>query len=347
MRRASPYQPSRASDRSPAPGIPEFRGWRTGRAEARVQCARSAVPSQLGASIGRGASIPIGLWRAWGTGGPTARASPPDAPAGHPPDARAGVSRGRQTRGNGTRIPRAWGPRVSKACRGGLQAWAPGTRVPCGTGHAGAGLHRAAGTGHVRGRGCRRAAWGTLLKPAPGITAYLGGSQTGRSPGRASRARRMQFRAKAWVVPAGDSARGRSSWPRARCRGACGRPVRGTRRPARGDLRPRLASGKNPGRDGLGRGWRGVRAGSMPNPRGSGLDLSGSWRQGHSATYSAPSRIQVVCKGFCPPPVWNCAPGQPPTANTPRAPRPRHEPFGAMGPYCGSGGERRAGAPLH
>ncbi|CAN7105522.1 unnamed protein product, partial [Brassica rapa subsp. narinosa] len=32
-----------------------------------------------------------------------------------------------------------------------------------------------------------------------------------------------------------------------------------------------------------------------------GLNLSGSWQEGHSATYNTPSRIDVICKGFYPP----------------------------------------------
>ncbi|WZY99695.1 hypothetical protein YC2023_072024 [Brassica napus] len=44
-------------------------------------------------------------------------------------------------------------------------------------------------------------------------------------------------------------------------------------------------------------GWKG--GGS--NLSDKGLNLSGSWQQGHSATYNTPSRILVVCKGFYPP----------------------------------------------
>ncbi|PHT29727.1 Regulator of rDNA transcription protein 15 [Capsicum baccatum] len=43
-----------------------------------------------------------------------------------------------------------------------------------------------------------------------------------------------------------------------------------------------------------------------------GLNLSGSWQQGHSATYNTPSCIYVVCKGFCPPLDGNCTSRRPP-----------------------------------
>ncbi|PHT25220.1 hypothetical protein CQW23_35144 [Capsicum baccatum] len=60
------------------------------------------------------------------------------------------------------------------------------------------------------------------------------------------------------------------------------------------------------GRQGGWIGWGGT------NRSDKGLNLSGSWKQGHSATYNTPSRIQVVSKGFCPPLDGNCTSRQPP-----------------------------------
>src|SRR5664279_1939312 len=83
--------------------------------------------------------------------------------------------------------------------------------------------------------------------------------------------------------------------------------------------------------------------GGGTNPCDVGLDLSGSWQQGHSATYNAPSRIQVVCKGFSPPPVGKGASRRPATAHRPERLSQWHVPLGAQAPltWVGAGGGRR------
>ncbi|PHT25185.1 hypothetical protein CQW23_35178 [Capsicum baccatum] len=53
-------------------------------------------------------------------------------------------------------------------------------------------------------------------------------------------------------------------------------------------------------------GWGGT------NRSDKGLNLSGTWKQGHSATYNTPSHIEVVYKGFCPPLDRNCTTRWPP-----------------------------------
>ncbi|PHT26133.1 Regulator of rDNA transcription protein 15 [Capsicum baccatum] len=60
------------------------------------------------------------------------------------------------------------------------------------------------------------------------------------------------------------------------------------------------------GRQGGWIGWGGT------NRSDKGLNLSGSWQQGHSATYNTPSHIKVVCKGFCRPLDGNCTSRRPP-----------------------------------
>ncbi|KAF0922541.1 hypothetical protein E2562_037991 [Oryza meyeriana var. granulata] len=71
------------------------------------------------------------------------------------------------------------------------------------------------------------------------------------------------------------------------------------------------------------------------NPCDAGLDLSGSWEQGHSATYNAPSHIYVVCKGFSPLPVGKGASRQPATAHRPSWLGRWHGPLGACAPNVG------------
>src|SRR5574340_486292 len=77
-----------------------------------------------------------------------------------------------------------------------------------------------------------------------------------------------------------------------------------------------------------------------------GLNLSGSWQQGHSATYNTLSRSYVVCKGFYPSLGGNYVTRRPPRLI-------RHEGlandtclWGPEGPYCWSAIERWAHASL-
>ena len=64
------------------------------------------------------------------------------------------------------------------------------------------------------------------------------------------------------------------------------------------------------------RGWSLTRLGGVEgggtNPCDAGLDLSGSWQQGHSATYNAPSRFKSSAKDSARRPLGRELRGGPP-----------------------------------
>ncbi|KAG5040128.1 hypothetical protein JHK85_012604 [Glycine max] len=77
-----------------------------------------------------------------------------------------------------------------------------------------------------------------------------------------------------------------------------------------------------------------------------GLNLSGSWQQGHSATYNTPSRVYVVCKGFYPSLDGNCASRRLAGLICLTTVTNGTCLWGAEAPYCWSANGRRAHASL-
>ncbi|KAK8631922.1 hypothetical protein V6N13_028699 [Hibiscus sabdariffa] len=77
-----------------------------------------------------------------------------------------------------------------------------------------------------------------------------------------------------------------------------------------------------------------------------GLNLSGSWQQGHSATYNTPVAYLSRLQRILPAARWKLRFRAARATCPTRVLRPRHVPLGAIGPYCGSAIGRRAHASL-